>query len=81
MVAPVTCPVMFVPVNTLVIGYDPVSVDTVLVQIIDQLRQKHKLPPINLTDRPAKHIKTASTSLYNLGNYDEKLIEKVYIEV
>jgi len=70
-----------VPANTIVVGLDPVAVDSVSLNIIDALRQKNNLPPLQESDHPPLHLATAAKAPYNLGTIDYNQIVKIEVEV
>ncbi|MBF0495062.1 MAG: DUF362 domain-containing protein [Deltaproteobacteria bacterium] len=60
-------------------GLDPVAVDTVGHQIIEQLRQQHKLKSLKDEGRPPTWLATAAK--LGLGRDDMKLIDVIKIDV
>lgn len=67
--------------GTIVMGIDPVAVDSVLLDILDGLRKKHNLPPTSETTHPAKYIVTASKEPYTLGRSEKDQIDIRKVEV
>jgi uncharacterized protein (DUF362 family) len=66
----------FEPYGAVLISEDPVAVDRVGLEILEQLREKHGLPPLEKVGRPVKYLKTAAG--LNLGLED---IDKIDIKV
>jgi uncharacterized protein (DUF362 family) len=65
--------------NSLILGQDPVALDYHCLQIIDEEREKHGLPLIANTGRPAKHIKTAAD--LGLGTMDPNEMQVIQLNV
>jgi uncharacterized protein (DUF362 family) len=67
------------PYNGVIIGSDPVAVDSVCWSIVEEIRRKHKLPTLKAAGREPTYIKTAGEM--GLGNSDMKNIEVKEISV
>ncbi len=65
--------------NRLILGVDPVAVDTVALGLLDDLRRQRKLPPLHRTGLPPTHIETSARM--GLGTNDRSRIDLVSVEV
>lgn len=65
--------------NGLILATDPVALDTVGLQIIDDKRKENGLKPLQKTNCPPKHIATAADSEHRLGTSDLAEIDVVEI--
>ncbi len=63
--------------NGVMIGRDPVALDTVAWQIIDQKRKEAGLKTLKEAGREPKYIATAADEQHRLGTNDLKRIERV----
>lgn len=65
--------------NGLILATDPVALDQVGLQIIDDKRKENGLKPLFQTSCPPKHIATAADSKHRLGTNDLTKIDVVKI--
>jgi len=65
----------------IVISSDPVALDFVGSQIIDQLRQRKGFPSLEKSGMSPKYIFTAADKNHNLGKASKEEIEKIEINV
>lgn len=65
----------------IIISTDPVALDFIGSQIIDQLRQKKNLPTLEKSGLSPKYIFTASDKNHNLGKASLEEIEKIEINL
>jgi uncharacterized protein (DUF362 family) len=67
------------PYNGLLVAQDPVALDTVGWQIIEQKRAEKGMPPLKGTPREPKYIATAADARHKLGVNDPSRIERVEV--
>ncbi|MCL5745399.1 MAG: DUF362 domain-containing protein [Acidobacteria bacterium] len=67
------------PYNGLLVGQDPVALDTVGWQIIEQKRAEKGLKPLKGMKREPKYIATAADSQHRLGTNDPSRIERLEV--
>jgi uncharacterized protein (DUF362 family) len=65
--------------NALLFAVDPVAVDVVGLEILEELRRKRNLPPLDKVDLAPTHI--ATSAKMGLGQGDRAAIDLVTIEV
>ncbi len=63
----------------ILVGDDPVAVDFVGYQIIDEIRARNKLPFLEKAGRRPKHVFTAADSKHNLGRAKSEQIDLMEI--
>jgi hypothetical protein len=61
--------------NQLLVGSDPVAIDSIGWRTIDALRRRHNLEPV----KPEPHYLQIAASRYGLGNADIQRIDIVDI--
>lgn len=67
------------PYNGLLVGQDPVALDTVGWQIIEQKRAEKGLKPLKDMKREPKYIATAADMQHRLGTNDPSRIERLEV--
>ena len=67
------------PANVLLVSRDPVALDTVGWQMIEQKRAEQKMPPLKDAHRAPAYIATAADALHNLGTNDPRRIQQVEV--
>jgi len=67
------------PYHGLLLGTDPVAIDTVGIEILDELRRGRKLPPLAATSPGPVHVQTAARM--GLGIAERSRIEILRLEV
>jgi len=67
------------PYNGLLVGQDPVALDTVGWQIIEQKRAEKGMKPLKGTKREPKYIATAADPQHRLGTNDPSRIERLEV--
>lgn len=65
--------------NTLMFATDPVAVDTVGLELLEELRRRRDLPPLDKVDLTPTHLQTSAKM--GLGQADRGAIDVVTIEV
>lgn len=65
----------------IIVGTDPVAVDSIGASIIDGLRKKAGLPSLEKSGRPPRYLQTASDVKHKLGISSLKEIELIEMEV
>jgi len=66
--------------NALIVGTDPVAVDTVALKILEDIRRQKGLPTLEQAGRPVKYLATAADPSHRLGEYRLGKIEVVEAE-
>ncbi len=69
------------PMNSLILGCDPVALDSVGWQIIEAKRKEKGLKPLAAVGRNPDYIATAADKAHQLGTNDPARIEVVRVEV
>ena len=67
------------PCNRLLVSMDPVALDYVGWQIIEEKRREMDLPPLKEVGRQPSYIKTAADNNHLLGTNDPKRIKKIIV--
>ena len=67
------------PANALLVAQDPVALDTVCWQIIEQKRAEKGMKPLKELKREPRYIATAASATHNLGTNDPARIDRVEI--
>jgi uncharacterized protein (DUF362 family) len=67
----------YYPYYGLLVGFDPVAVDRMGLQLLDNIRRAKGLPTLEAAGRPAKYLDTAADPAYKLGIGDPQGIELV----
>jgi uncharacterized protein (DUF362 family) len=65
--------------NSLLVAQDPVALDSVGWQIIEQKRAEKGLKPLKDVKREPRYIATAADAKHNLGTNDPARIERVEV--
>lgn len=65
--------------NTLMFATDPVAVDVVGLELVEELRRRRDLPPLDKVDLAPTHLQTSAKM--GLGQADRNAIDVVTIEV
>ncbi len=68
-------PATTVPYGALIAAVDPVAADVVAFGLLEELRRKHKLPPIAGSEREPKYLQVAADAEHRLGTGDRTKIE------
>jgi len=69
----------FEPYGAILLSEDPIAVDRIALEILENLRAKHNLAPLENVGRPVNYLKTAAG--LNLGTENLDLIELKVIEI
>lgn len=67
----------YYPYYGLLIGFDPVAVDRMGLQLLNNIRQARGLPSLEVAGRPVKYLDTAAGPPYHLGIGDPQYIELI----
>lgn len=70
----------YYPYYGLLIGFDPVAVDRMGLQLLNNIRQARGLPSLEAAGRPVKYLDTAAAPSYYLGINDPQGIELIQEE-
>jgi len=69
------------PMNSLILGCDPVALDSVGWQIIEEKRKEKGLKPLAAAGRNPAYIATAADNAHRLGTSDPGMIDVVRVEI
>ncbi len=67
--------------NFILMSDDPVAIDAVALDILEDIRHKNGLPDLKKAERYPSYLETAADSNHKLGNFRRDLIDKVEIIV
>ena len=67
--------------NMILISDDPVAIDVIALQILEDTRRQYGLKDLKSVGRYPSYLKTAADTSHKLGNFEIGLIEKVEITV
>ena len=66
--------------NALIVGTDPVALDSVALKILEDIRRQKGMPTLEQAGRPVKYLATAGDPSHRLGEYRLGKIEVVEAE-
>lgn len=69
------------PCNCILVGADPVAVDTIATLVLEEIRAKQGLPSLAAAGRPPEYLETAADAEHKLGHRDLGEIELMETKV